>query len=128
MDLFASLIAGDLLVEARGSPARLRLDWTGKSNARRPAVMLAPYFEAVLRRAKSSQCVIELHFEQLEFFNSSTLGAVIKFIREARQEGVAISLLFDGAQRWQALSFEALKAFELPDGLVQICLVRPVIQ
>lgn len=128
MDLFASLIAGDLLVEARGSAARLRLDWTGKSNARRPAVMLAPYLEAVLRRAKSSQCAIELHFEQLEFFNSSTLGAVIKFIREAREEGVTISLLFDGAQRWQALSFGALKAFELPDGLVQICPVRPAIQ
>ncbi len=125
MELFASLIAGDLLVEARGSAARLRLDWTGKSNARRPAVMLAPYLEAVLERAKNTHCAIELHFEQLEFFNSSTLGAVIKFIRETREEGVTISLIFDGDQRWQALSFEALKAFELTDGLVQ---VRPAIQ
>lgn len=128
MDLFASLIAGDLLVEARGSEARLRLDWTGRSNARRPAVMLAPYLEAVLKRAKSSQCGIELHFEQLEFFNSSTLGAVIKFVRQAREENVTISLIFDGDQSWQALSFEALKAFELPDGLVQILAVRPLTQ
>lgn len=121
MDLFASLVSGDLLVEARdSSPELLRLDWSGRSNARHPAMLLTPYFEAVLMRARDAGCRIEAHFERLEFFNSSTVTAVIQFIHEARAQGTTLSIVFDGEQKWQALSFEALKSFELPDGMLQI--------
>lgn len=120
MELFASLIAGDLLVEARGSRALLRLDWSGRSNARHPGLLLGPWFDVVLERANDFGCGIEAHFEALEFFNSSTIGAVIKFISDARDRGVELWLLFDGEQHWQALSFEALRSFELEDGLVHI--------
>lgn len=120
MELFASLVAGDLLVEARGSRSLLRLDWSGRSNARRPDVLLGPWLETVLDRAHVMGCGIEAHFEALEFFNSSTIGAVMKFIGDARERGVELSLLFDAQQHWQALSFEALKTFELEDGLVRI--------
>jgi hypothetical protein len=123
MDLFASLVAGDLLVEARGTAARLHLDWTGRSNARHPSVMLAPYFEAVLTRAKQSGCSIEVHFERLEFLNSSTVAAVIKLINDARDQNVRMHLTFDGQQKWQSLNFEALRVFEEADGLLSI---RPV--
>ena len=121
MELFASLVSGDLLIEARDSaPMMLRLDWTGRSNSRHPGALLMPYFEAVLVRARDAGCAIEAHFERLEFFNSSTVTAVIQFIREARAQGTTLAILFDGDQKWQALSFEALKSFELPDGLLQI--------
>lgn len=120
MELFASLVAGDLLVEAWGSGSLLRLDWSGKSNARHPGLMLGPWFDAVFDRAVVMGCGIEAHFEALEFFNSSTIGAVIKFISDARDRGIELSLLFDAKQHWQALSFEALKTFELEDGLVRI--------
>jgi len=120
MELFASLVAGDLLVEARGSHRLLRLDWTGRSNARRPGLMLAPWFDAVLERARTEGCPVEAHFEALEFFNSSTIGAVIQFINAAREQGIELSLLFDARLHWQMLSFEALKTFELEDGLVRI--------
>lgn len=120
MELFASLVAGDLLVEARGSRSLLRLDWSGKSNARHPGLLLGPWFDTVLDRAEVMGCGIEAHFEALEFFNSSTIGAVIKFIADARARGVELSLWFDAQQQWQALSFEALKTFELEDGLVRI--------
>jgi hypothetical protein len=120
MELFASLVAGDLLVEARGSPQLLRLDWTGRSNARHPGALLAPWFDTVMERAQLAGCGIEAHFEALEFFNSSTIGAVIKFIADARERGLELSLLFDAQRHWQALSFEALKVFEREDGLVRI--------
>ena len=120
MDLFASLVAGDLLVEARGSQAMLRLDWSGRSNARQPAAMLAPYFEVVLHRAHGLGCGIEAHFERLEFFNSSTVGAVIQFIRDARAHGVNLAIVFDGELKWQQVSFSALKTFEEADGLLKI--------
>lgn len=120
MDVFASLVSGDLLVEARAANENLRIDWSGRSNARHPGALLTPYFEAVLVRARAAGCGIESHFERMEFFNSSTVTALIQFIREARAQGTALAITFDGRQKWQALSFEALKSFELPDGLLQI--------
>ena len=120
MDFYASLVAGDLLVEARGSHTLLRLDCRGRSNARKPAVMLEPYFETVLLRAKESRCRIEVHFEQLEFFNSSTVSAVMRLIRAARDQHVRLSLVFDDGQKWQSRSFEALRVFEGADGLLSI--------
>ena len=124
MDLFASLVSGDLLVEARAAHEKLRIDWSGRSNARHPGALLTPYFEAVLIRARDGGCGIESHFERLEFFNSSTVTAVIQFIHQARAQGTALAITFDSELKWQALSFEALKSFELPDGLLQ---VRPAI-
>lgn len=120
MELFASLLAGDLLVEARGSQRLLRLDWSGRSTSRHPGVLLAPWFETVFHHARLAGCGIEAHFEALESFNASTVDALIQFIGDARDQGIELSLLFDAQQHWQALSFEALKTFELEDGLVRI--------
>lgn len=119
--LIKSLVAGELVIEAEdAAPRTLRLDWHGRSNERNPGVLLAPYFDAVLGRAREAGCGIETHFERLEFFNSSTVTAVIQLIRKARAQGIGLAIIFDGAQKWQALSFDALKCFELPDGLLQI--------
>lgn len=124
MTVFASLLSGDLSIEARDcAPEMMRLDCTGRSNSRHPCELLMPYFEAILVRARAAGCPIEAHFERLEFFNSSTVTAFIQLISEARAQGTQLSLIFDGEQKWQALTFHALKTFELPDGLVSI---RPV--
>lgn len=126
MGLYSSLMTGGLVVEAReAGPQTLRVDWFGRSNHRNPSELLRPWFETVLHRARDGGCGIEAHFEQLEFFNSSTVTAVIHFIREARAQGTSLAILFDGSQKWQALSFDALKSFELPDGLLQIRSTRP---
>ncbi len=120
-EVFASLLAGDLNIEARDcAPMMVRLDCTGRSNSRNPCELLAPYFETVLARARAAGCPVEVHFERLEFFNSSTVTAVIQLIRESRAQGTTLSIFFDGSQKWQALTFEALRTFELPDGLVKI--------
>lgn len=116
----ASVVSGDSSIEVRGSPGLLRLDWTGRSNARHPALALGPWFEAILSRARAAGSGVELHFEQLEFINSSTISATIQFIRQARAQGISLVFVFDGAQKWQALTFEALRTFELPDGLLKL--------
>ena len=121
MEVFASLLAGELSIEARDcAPSMVRLDCTGRSNSRHPSSLLAPYFETVLLRARTAGCPVEVHFERLEFFNSSTVTAIIQLIREARIQGTTLTIFFDGGQKWQALTFDALKTFELPDGLVNI--------
>lgn len=120
LDLFASLISGNLQVEARGSDELLRLDWSGHSNAPRPETILAPCFEEVLERAHTRRCGIELHLEQLESSNGSIVEAVISFIHRAREQGTSLAISFDAGRDWQASSFEPLRSFELPDGLVKI--------
>lgn len=120
LDLFASLITGELQVEARGSSSLLRVDWSGRSTAPRPETILAPCFEEVLERARSQECGIELHLEQLESSNGSITEAVINFIHAARAQGTRVAVSFDAGQEWQSSCFEALRDFELPDGLVKI--------
>jgi hypothetical protein len=120
LDLFASLISGELQVEARGSDTLLRLDWSGHSTAPRAETILAPCFEEVLERARSRDCGIELHLEQLESSNGSITEAVISFIRAAREQGTRVAISFDAGQEWQSSCFEALKHLELPAGLVKI--------
>lgn len=126
MRILTSLVAGGLdIVVSHDRAGALRLDWTGRCSHRNPSLVLRPYFEAVLQRAKEHGCAIESHFERMEFFNSSTVTAIIHFIREARAQGTALTIVFDGAQRWQALSFDALRGLELPDGLLDIRALTP---
>lgn len=120
LDLFASLISGNLQVEARGSRELLRLDWSGHSTAPRPETILAPCFEEVLERARSQECGIELHLEQLESSNGSITDAVISFIHAAREQGTRVAISFDAGQEWQSSCFERLRELELADGLVKI--------
>ena len=97
----------------------VRLDWTGRSSHRDPARILAAFFGDALHRATTSG-VIEMHFEKLEHFNSSTISALIGFVRAARTAGIELRLVFDPGLKWQLLSFEALRVFEKPDGLFKL--------
>jgi hypothetical protein len=71
-----NLVVGDLRIEALPLPeegsAAVQLLWTGRSNHRHPAEALEPYFREALEAASTRQLPIELHFEKLEHFNSST--------------------------------------------------------
>ena len=72
-----NLVADDLTIEAveRDAPGPLVLTWKGKSDDRYPAKVLGPYFAAVLARAEERAAGVEMHFEKLDHFNSSTIAA-----------------------------------------------------
>jgi hypothetical protein len=117
--------AGDLHIALNAaSKDAVRLDWTGRSSDRDPARVLAEFFGNALHRA-GHRGVIEMHFEELEHFNSSTISALIGFVRAARKAEIHLRLVFDPNQKWQELSFEALRVFEKPDGLFKL---QPVTQ
>jgi hypothetical protein len=108
-----SLIVGDLRIEAMEdavSPA-VQLLWRGKSNHRNPGEALAPYFREALAVAKVRNVSIELHFEKLEHFNSSTITSLIQLIQDARARAIRLVLIYDKALKWQKLSFDALRVF-----------------
>jgi len=108
-----SLIAGNLRIDAQvgQSPALIRLLWLGKSNDRNPALALAPYFKGVLAVAAAKRLAIELHFERLDHFNSSTNTSIIRLVEDARRGGIKLFILYDQEARWQRLSLEPLRVF-----------------
>ena len=112
---------GDLVIDSdEDAPGLIRLDWRGKSNHRQPDVVLAPFFAGVTSRAVSGQKAVEMHFEQLEFFNSSTITAIIQYVKELRDRKVKLTVTFDGRHRWQKIFFDALCIFDKGDGLFSI--------
>ena len=108
-----SLVSGSLRIDARinPSPGAIQLMWTGKSNDRNPSQTLTPFFSTVLAAARAKQTPVELHFEKLEHFNSSTITSIIKLVEDARRSGIKLAILYDKDVRWQRMSLEPLRVF-----------------
>ncbi len=119
MDGLADLVAGDLRIELVESAGVIRVEWKGKSNSREPAKILAHFFDEIVRRAASGKLGVEMHFETLEHFNSSTITALIQFIQTSRNRAVSLVIVYDSALKWQRLSFDALRIFEKSDGMLR---------
>lgn len=112
------LKSGDLCIQATVQENVLRLDWQGKSIDRAPSKILRPYFKRIEESATQAKQTVEMHFEGLEHFNSSTVAALIQWIQGARACKLKTVIVFDANLTWQKLSFEALRIFEKPDGLL----------
>lgn len=114
------LRSDELTIEVEEKDGLVRLLWKGKSASREPATLLRPFFALVLERALARLSAVELHFEQLDHFNSSTVAEVIKLINDGREKGVALTFFYDRQRKWQVLSFSALeraiKPFESAGG------------
>ncbi|TMQ10607.1 MAG: STAS domain-containing protein [Deltaproteobacteria bacterium] len=95
--------------------AAVQLLWKGKSNHRHPGEALAPYFREVLAIAAQKRVPLELHFEKLDHFNSSTISSIIQLIQDSRARSVKLVLVYDQALKWQKLSFDALRVFARDD-------------
>jgi len=107
------LVVGDLRIEALEdeAAASVQLLWKGRSNHRHPSETLVPYFREVLAAAGARNLPLELHFEQLEHFNSSTITSIIQLIQDSRSRAIKLILVYDQALKWQKLSFDALRVF-----------------
>ncbi|HEX9400677.1 MAG TPA: hypothetical protein VF912_11255 [Anaeromyxobacter sp.] len=104
------LVLDDLTARLeRVGPATLSLAFSGRSASRDPGKVLAPVFARALEAARTDGVVLALHFEGLEYFNSSTIAALLQFVRGAQEAGVPLEIVYDARQRWQALSFDALR-------------------
>jgi hypothetical protein len=99
---------GELQIEVQETPESVLLTWRGRSAARDPAARLRPFLELLLAHGASRGQAVRMHFAELEYFNSSTVAELVRFINEARTRGVALVMVYDGAKRWQELSFGAL--------------------
>jgi hypothetical protein len=112
--------AGELAIQPHHAAGVLQLHWRGKSNAREPGAMIAPYLERVFAASVGDGSAIEMHFEELQHFNSSTITVVIQAIQQARARGVRLILVYSASLKWQRLSFEALRVFVKGDGTLEL--------
>ena len=71
--------------------------------------LIAPLFDRALSGARDEGRVLVIHFEKLEYFNSSTIAALVQFIRAVNEAGLGLTVVYDPSQKWQALSFDALR-------------------
>ena len=114
-------VFGDLQIDVdEDAPEVIRLRWRGKSNHRQPDTVLSPFFAEMTQRAIAGKKALEMHFEQLEFFNSSTITAIIQYVKELRDKQVKLTVSFDARHRWQKIFFDALCIFDKGDGLFTI--------
>ncbi len=110
----------------RATAGELHVRLAGKSTSRDAGKDLAPLFEATLAAARDEQRAVTLHFEHLAYFNSSTIAALVQFIRAAQDRGVGLTVRYAAAQKWQALSFDALKsALRPPPGAAPTVVFAP---
>lgn len=122
MSTLEAFAADDLRIAVTEEEAlqRFRLVWTGKGNARQPEDVLRPFFERALVEASARHWKLELRFDQLEYLNSSTIAALIKFVQQARKQAVGLVMVYDPKLRWQKLWFDALRIFETGDGMLEL--------
>jgi hypothetical protein len=94
---------------------QFRLDWRGRSASRNPGTDLQPWLRSVLTEARNAHASIELRFQALEYFNSSTVAVLVDFVRAASAEKVPLQFIYSADVRWQRLSFDALQVFSRLD-------------
>jgi len=105
------LRSGELCIDSTVGPECLRLEWRGRSAARDPRAILIPYFEQAIAVARTSGTPVEMHFEGLDYFNSSTIAALIDAIRLGSEHRVPMVMFYKENVRWQRMSFDALRMF-----------------
>ncbi|MGB8933286.1 MAG: hypothetical protein WCC48_18730 [Anaeromyxobacteraceae bacterium] len=104
------IVLGELTVRSvRDGAGALRVYLTGRSASRDAGRELQPVFGRLLETARGERRSLTLCFELLDYFNSSTIAALIQFIRAARESGVSLVVRYDASLKWQAMSFDALR-------------------
>jgi hypothetical protein len=101
--------AGDLVIDVYDMPGRaVRVDFRGKSMHRQPDMILRPLFADIAKKATSYGAGVEMHFEELDFFNTATITTVMHFVKELRNKHVPLILSYNSTQKWQRVFFDAL--------------------
>jgi len=106
-----NLDTGDLQINVTDDSGVLAAHWIGKSIDRQPQRHLDPYFASLLEEASKRRFALEMHFERLVHFNSSTIGCLIRLVQDCRSREVKLSLVYNAKVSWQRLSFDALRVF-----------------
>jgi hypothetical protein len=86
----------------------IRAHFRGRSAIQEADTVFVPLFDTLVADARQKGLHVHLHFEELEFFNSSTISSLLRCILAMRDKGVRTMIRYDGRQKWQQAFFEGL--------------------
>lgn len=109
-----------LTIEVTNKGDKLELVWLGRSTDRNPGAFLRPLLMDAINDAKKENKPVEINFKSLEFMNSSTITPVIKILEFSRQNKINLRIIYNNQEKWQELSFAALKIFQTDDKSIEI--------
>lgn len=92
---------------SKGMDGTVKLQWTGRSEARNPGDILNPYLDGNIGYLKGKNIIVD--FTKLEFMNSSTVPPIIKFIKNCSVNEIPAVIHFDKNSEWQNASFKPLQ-------------------
>lgn len=96
-------------ISRRAVPPTIDIAWLGRGTDPRARTSLVFWFDTVLEDAAADGARIEMRFERLDHANSATITAVLQMIQESRARRVPLAVVFDPTNRWQKMSFEAMR-------------------
>ncbi len=110
----------DLRIDVTLAAGRMRLDWMGNGRIQDGSVALTPFLEKIARDALSGRAGIEVHIERMQFCNSTTLAAVVRFVRRVADQSVDLEVVFEPRHRWQKVLAETLTMFDRKNGRLRL--------
>ena len=102
-----SVIQGTLRIDVTCT-SLIRAHFRGRSALEQADTVFVPFFDRLIDEARPKVLHVHLHFEELEFFNSSTISSLLRCILAMRDKGVRTMIRYDGRQKWQQAFFEGL--------------------
>lgn len=98
-----------LRVSRRAVPPTFDIAWLGRGSDPRARGSLVFWFDSLLEDAAADGARVEMRFEELAHANSATITAILQMIQESRARRVPLAVVFDPSNRWQKMSFEAMR-------------------
>jgi hypothetical protein len=96
-----------LVAELERTPGALHVRFAGPGGG--GGGRIGSFLEGQLHQAREERRVLALHFEQLACCDSAIGAALMRLVRQAHAVGVGLNVVYSARQRWQALSFAALR-------------------
>jgi hypothetical protein len=109
-----------LNVSRRAVPPTIDIVWAGRGSDPRVRPSLVFWFESVLDDAAADGARVEMRFEQLAHANSATITAILQMVQESRARKVPLAVVFDPTNRWQKMSFEAMRVVIADNPLIEL--------
>ena len=120
MNKFGGVQEGPLTIRREETSGDLTLVFEGKSILRDPTEFLQPILLQVVEEIDAEGKRLVLDFSDLAYMNSSTFTPLVKTLERARLGRSRMTVLYDADQKWQSVSFSALKIFTTDDARVAV--------
>lgn len=103
-----TVVHGALKISTDRQDDRVRLEFAGGCDFKRPEDILTPLFSDLIVQNYRE---IIISFDKLEFMNSAMIPPIVRFIQKIDEKKRTTVITYDGELKWQVNSFKQLKNF-----------------